>query len=143
VTTGTSLRRATTLAVFSSLFLGGLAGTGVAAPAPSGTAQQPRAAQASDPLCKGEFTHAVSNVRFARLPNGRLTWSFKLTAQAEKNLGSLANVSMPQAFRLRLPDQPALRPPHPPEQLRLPLQHRGLPAHGKEVEGPQLHHQDQ
>ncbi|MEV6024274.1 hypothetical protein [Streptomyces sp. NPDC052036] len=32
------------------------------------------------------------------MPNGRLTWSFRLTAAAKKDLGSLVNVSMPQAF---------------------------------------------
>jgi hypothetical protein len=82
----TAIRRTTTLALFSSLFLGSLTGTGVAAPA------------ASVPQCKGVFRHAVSNVKFARMPNGRLTWSFNLTATTKRNLGSLVNVSMPQAF---------------------------------------------
>ncbi|MDT0465803.1 hypothetical protein [Streptomyces gibsoniae] len=89
MTIRTAIRRTTTLALFSSVFLGSLAGTGVAAPA---------SASASVPQCKGEFKHAVSNVTFARMPNGRLTWSFKLTAAARSNLGSLVNVSMPQAF---------------------------------------------
>ncbi|MFF3575882.1 hypothetical protein [Streptomyces mirabilis] len=78
-----AIRRTTALALFSSVFLGSLAGTGVAAPA------------ASVPQCKGEFKHAVSNVKFARMPNGRLTWSFNLTAATKRNLGSLVNVSMP------------------------------------------------
>lgn len=59
-----SVRRTTTLAPLSSVFLGGLAGTGVAAPA---------SAAASVPKCKGEFKRAVSDVEFARVPNGRLT----------------------------------------------------------------------
>ncbi|WP_406463255.1 hypothetical protein OH768_47455 [Streptomyces sp. NBC_01622] len=86
MTIRTAIRRTTTLALFSSVLIGSLAGTGVAAPA------------ASVPQCKGEFKHAVSNVKFSRMPNGRLTWSFKLTAAAKRNLGSLVNVSMPQAF---------------------------------------------
>ncbi|GHE45627.1 hypothetical protein [Streptomyces capitiformicae] len=98
MTIRTSTRRATILAVFGSLFLGSLAGTGVAAPSQSGTAQEAVAAKAKVSACKGTFKHAVSNVKFARLPNGRLTWSFKLTAGARKNLGSLVRVSMPQAF---------------------------------------------
>lgn len=89
MTIRTAIRRTTTLALLSSVFLGGLAGTGVAAPA---------APAASVPQCKGEFKHPVSNVKFARMPNGRLTWSFHLTAAAKRNLGSLVNVSMPQAF---------------------------------------------
>jgi len=55
-TVRTAIRRTATLALFSSVLIGSLAGSGVAAQA---------APAASVPQCKGEFKHAVSNVKFS------------------------------------------------------------------------------
>lgn len=126
MTIRTAIRRTTTLALFSSVFLGSLAGTGVAAPASS---------SASVPHCKGEFKHAVSNVKFARMPNGRLTWSFKLTAATRKNLGSLVNVSMPQAFVSGYEINPPYGPHTKPSTYDFHSSIKGYQRKGKKWKG--------
>ncbi|MEU3422439.1 hypothetical protein AB0F39_28445 [Streptomyces murinus] len=126
MTIRTAIRRTTTLALFSSVILGGLAGTSVAAPA---------SATAAVPACKGGLKHAVSDVRFARMPNGRLTWSFRLTATAKKKLGSLVNVSMPQAFVSGYEINPPYGPHTKPSSYDFHSSVKGYQRKGKKWKG--------